>query len=534
MGRSVANEGFIRAFLRRDPFTAYHFYLPDQRQTDILHTRLSQEFPDMQADKRIVISTFARLPEALATHDFHCFHLSDCLLHNAPLAALRNRYARTIFPVTGCTHTISYARYLPMFLGHLWPGCSARDAVIATSTPAVDVVQGMYAHLREAYAMPAMPSPQVAQIPLGIALEDFPLPDAARRDAARTAMGIAENDIVLLTLGRISHHSKMDVLPLLRALRRLLDSGLESRCGGAVRLVLAGGMQSGDEMAAVLVRLAASNGVRLLVVPNPTDAQRTDLYSAADIFVSPVDNMQETFGLTILEAGSMGLPVVASDYDGYRDLVWHEETGFLVPTLGPAEAQRVNAMAPLVYDTATHLAMGQRTVVDVPALAGALERLADSAELRRTMGQKALHHVREHYGWDTVVTRYLELWERLNDSPVDEAALRASRHPMEPRYAEVFGGYPATVLHDSLQVVWSRSGEAVYRGKEQPVVYEGIADAISLDLLKFMLFSARKPLAVGTLTAVVTAHAAQGASLILPDVELLLLWALKHDLLERV
>ena len=59
---------------------------------------------------------------------------------------------------------------------------------------------------------------------------------------------------------------------------------------------------------------------------------RFQVWHAADLVVSLVDNIQETFGLVIVEAMASGLPVVATDWNGYRDLVVDGETGFLVPT----------------------------------------------------------------------------------------------------------------------------------------------------------------------------------------------------------
>ena len=59
--------------------------------------------------------------------------------------------------------------------------------------------------------------------------------------------------------------------------------------------------------------------------------------SAADVFISLVDNIQETFGITPLEAMASGLPVVVSDWDGYRHTVRDGEEGFLIPTLGGPE-----------------------------------------------------------------------------------------------------------------------------------------------------------------------------------------------------
>ncbi len=48
-----------------------------------------------------------------------------------------------------------------------------------------------------------------------------------------------------------------------------------------------------------------------------------------------IDNMQESFGLTPIEAMAAGLPRVISDWDGYRDSVQHGEDGFLIRTIQP-------------------------------------------------------------------------------------------------------------------------------------------------------------------------------------------------------
>jgi glycosyltransferase involved in cell wall biosynthesis len=57
------------------------------------------------------------------------------------------------------------------------------------------------------------------------------------------------------------------------------------------------------------------------------------LYNAADIFVMPnitVADDQEGFGIVILEAGSCGLPVVASNLQGITDAVLEGQSGYLV------------------------------------------------------------------------------------------------------------------------------------------------------------------------------------------------------------
>ena len=65
--------------------------------------------------------------------------------------------------------------------------------------------------------------------------------------------------------------------------------------------------------------------------PVSEEAKRQAL-SSADLALSLVDNTQETFGLAIAEAMAAGLPVIASNWNGYRDLVRHGVDGYLVPS----------------------------------------------------------------------------------------------------------------------------------------------------------------------------------------------------------
>lgn len=77
---------------------------------------------------------------------------------------------------------------------------------------------------------------------------------------------------------------------------------------------------------------ALAPGVRTSVVDSLAPERRYSIWHAADIFTSPADNIQETFGLTLVQAMACGLPVVASDWNGYRDIIADGETGYLIPT----------------------------------------------------------------------------------------------------------------------------------------------------------------------------------------------------------
>ena len=63
---------------------------------------------------------------------------------------------------------------------------------------------------------------------------------------------------------------------------------------------------------------------------------------ACDLVLSLVDNIQETFGLSIAEAMAAGRPVVASDWDGYRDLIRNGIDGYLFPSCWDEQANHVS------------------------------------------------------------------------------------------------------------------------------------------------------------------------------------------------
>ncbi len=107
------------------------------------------------------------------------------------------------------------------------------------------------------------------------------------------------------------------------------------------------------------------------------------LYGQADIAVVP-SLWQEPFGLVAVEAMAAGLPVCASDTGGLRDIVVHDETGFLFP---PGDAE---------------------------TLASRLEVLLDSGALRNRLGQAGRARVLSRFTWDAVIeNQYLPLLESL-------------------------------------------------------------------------------------------------------------------------
>ena len=105
-----------------------------------------------------------------------------------------------------------------------------------------------------------------------------------------------------------------------------------------------------------------------------------ELYARAAVVACP--SHREGFGVACLEAMAHGRPVVAGGVGGLLDLVVSGETGILVE---PGNA---------------------------PALRAALERLLDDPELRRRMGEAGRRRAAEHYSWDSVTRRTLDVYAR--------------------------------------------------------------------------------------------------------------------------
>ncbi|OIQ50015.1 GDP-mannose-dependent alpha-(1-2)-phosphatidylinositol mannosyltransferase [Pseudodesulfovibrio hydrargyri] len=517
MGRTVANVGFLDALLQADPFDEYHFFLPGKRTLGPLRGHLEQTAPGMLEDGRVRLMLREALPGRLADTAYHCFHLSDCIASQPFLSRMRNRLSERIFPVTGPIHSLSYAAYPKAFLQHLWPGATRRDAIVCTSTAGRIAVEGFFGQLRAGFGLSEAthPGPRLERIPLAVDADAY-VPGQAEKDGPTR----------ILVFGRISHHSKMDLVPLVRALHRLILDGLDPK---SVELVLAGWAERETHVLDTLTHLADNAGVPLSVVLRPDEARKRELFRQADVFVSIADNPQETFGITLVEAGAFGLPVVASDYDGYRDIVTHEETGLLVPTMGLAETPDVDLDAPLNFDNQYHLALAQTTAVDIPALAGALGRLVRDPGLRAAMGAAGRDRVRRLFHWPEVIGQYTALWDALWEEPVEAGPLRDLPHPLAPEYGRIFGHYPARTLDDGVKLSIGRTGEAFYRNRDFPNVYAGLKDAIDLEAVRRLAFFARNPVDSASLIRKVSDVAPH---LNVTRIKNHILWALKQDILQ--
>jgi glycosyltransferase involved in cell wall biosynthesis len=174
----------------------------------------------------------------------------------------------------------------------------------------------------------------------GVRLEGI----AESREEARQALGIDASARLAITVNFLHPRKRVDLL--LRSWREVERRSLQAM------LVVVGEGPEGAALRALAARLGLKR-VQFAGFVAESDLPR--YYRAADLLCHAA--RQETFGLTILEAGEFELPVVCVDEGGPRYTVRDGETGLRVAA---DETALAGAIASLLGDSARAQEMGRR------------------------------------------------------------------------------------------------------------------------------------------------------------------------------
>jgi glycosyltransferase involved in cell wall biosynthesis len=441
MGRHAAGQGFLAGLLRHG-------------QLDSLTAMVTSQ-SGAEAFKETVAALKPELPvQATDQNDLGALSRAGTYFLPEPLSAATAWPRQFVHPAAwsfcGVTHTISSAGAMDMIAS--WPLAPLHpwDAVICTSTAvkrsAETLLSAQAEYLQYRLGATRMTLPQLPVIPLGVdcaALTRRPDEIAA----ARQKLGISPDTVVALFLGRLSWHAKANPAPMYAGLERAAR-------GRPIALIECGWFANDfirDGFAQAAQTLAPS--VHRLVLDGRDAQARHDAWHAADVFCSFSDNIQETFGLTPVEAMAAGLPSVVSDWDGYRDTVRDGLDGLLVATLSPPAAAGVDlaaahALGADTYDV--YLSRSQLSVaVDWDQAGAALERICADEALRRRLGETAQTRAREVFDWKVIVAQYRQLWSALAERrKAAQNEAQALRHPWPARMNpfEFFSSYPTRQL----------------------------------------------------------------------------------------
>ncbi len=257
---------------------------------------------------------------------------------------------------------------------------------------------------------------RVGSIPLAVEKCEFGRLD---KKISRQILQLSDTDLVFLSVGRFSSAFKADLDPVLLVFKRLLE-GVPNAL-----LILAG---SGDEEGRTVEALCTQLGIagRVRIVTNFPPFIKPTLYGAADVFISIVDNVQETFGIAVVEAMMSGLPVIGSDWSGYRSLIRHSETGFLVRSFWNQNASGIlGGLEALITTVEQAKFLAQRTVISSEELLRYMFDLSNNPDLRTEMGQKGRRRAEAHYCWEAVIPRFCKM--------LAKSARRSRRGPLVAR-----------------------------------------------------------------------------------------------------
>ncbi len=472
-GRAVANNDFVRALLQYRGDARVTIFLSSPVERDLFQ----EHYSGCLDDPGIRVVTLYEAQTSLEKQPLDVLHVLGPDLYRG--FYFRSHIARAMFPVTGVTHTLSHAPFEEWLLISLLHHPQVFDRLICTTPTAAEVVRKM---------LEARP-PELAGtdlktqiIPLGV----FPPSVASQDGSVRHRIGIPDSATILLSLSRLSCYTKADLLPLLLAFR-----GIARKASQDVRLVIAGatGQEHYPELLQAVIRELALED-RVVLLPDPDDQLKNSLYQAADIFVALSDNLQETFGLTLVEALVSGLPVVASDWDGYRSLIQEGKNGFLIPTTGPKEIPSLESIAPLQLDSLVQLSFSQAVATDLGVLSGRILALIENSSLRKGFAEAARKYSKR-FQWESVIQDYVSLWAQLSQNSRQSTTHQASLRAGILDYHQVFSHYSTHLLTDDAVCSLTPLGEEALSGKIPLRLYDAMGDLLSFDLMSRVLTSFR-------------------------------------------
>ena len=429
------------------------------------------EFVRHNRFKHVEIEQLRSIAKNGAIRQFDHWHDFRGLL---PPFALRRGLGRSgDFPISICHHSISYQHICHvLFLKLLMEDVRPYDSLICASTAARDAIRTIMASITESVRKNTGADisfkGRLDVVPFGVRTDRFRPRD---KIDTRNQFDLPRDAFIILCVGRLSERDKADLLPLLRVFRRLIERNKRRE----LLLVLAGSEMDPGAQSAELKHYARVLGIadRIRILTSIPPAYRHVIFATADIFVSPADNIAESFGLTPIEAMATGIPQVVSDWDGYRDAVRHGETGFLVPTQWTKCDEKLERFG-VAFESQKldHLAISQTVVIDLDSFEKHLQLLIDRPALRAKMAQASRKRAVAKYDWSVVVRRLKELWkdqEEQRQSAPDTGRQWRLRHYTDPKFFEYFKGYAAGILTGDEALTLTREYQRMaYEGEGLP------------------------------------------------------------------
>lgn len=536
-GRHVANSEFLSAWLAHGEWSRLLAVVANAGSAQSLHARFGAHPRGAASQRPLEVVPLQRFHERFfPVAPVEALHLPQPV--DSELAWVRHHKQPHGFALSGVTHTISLKEVMQRFVEIVSAPFEEYDTLFCISRASLEVVRAVTdnyaAYLRERFGGEARRRVRLEALPFGVDTVKFQPAKADERLAARGLLGVPPDAVCVLYVGRLSYASKMHPFPMYRAVAEAAR-----QTGAKVHLVVAGWAESPSILQKFQQGASAFGpGLPTTFVDGMHPRARAAVWKAADIFTSLSDNIQETLGLTILEAQASGLPVVTTDWDGCRESVSANETGYVVPARMVAGATDDVTSRHLLGETSYGAFLGevnQSVAVDVPLATEAFARLFRDAQPRQAMGARARERVLSEYGWPKIIGQYSAVWKEQEAVRREHVAVAAKveatgvRTPvLFPDVEYSFASYPSAILDDDARVVAAEdAAERLAALLASPLTnYVARSRAADQPDLLRMLQSAKAPCSLGELHAVLDTD--RGSR---PRVRATLAWLLKYDLL---
>jgi alpha-maltose-1-phosphate synthase len=402
MGRQSAGKSLLKGVARRWKSDIINGYGDNKNALETMFKQLQSD--GFQGKIRWFDSRASKPPNGM-----------NALYYPSPpidsLAHQRNNLGPASYSLFGVTHTLSSAGAMEQLGRLVLPPFQPWDGLICTSTAALSVVDYLQEEAREWWAssIGATRFNPIAKtiIPLGVNAPDFVAP-AGHREQVRRLLNIGENEICFLFAGRMTFHAKANPVTFYQAIevacKRLNKTLVCIEAGGYPNAGIADAFQK--------ARVELAPSARFIAVDGRDEVAYNGAWAAADVFVSLSDNIQETFGITPVEAMAAGLPVIVSDWNGYKDTVRDGIDGFRIPVILPSvgSGDHLASRHDLGTDSYDRYIgrVSMMTVIDTLVLADRIIDFVQNPDLRRSMGQAGRRRVISTYDWPIILDQYVQ------------------------------------------------------------------------------------------------------------------------------
>ena len=201
-------------------------------------------------------------------------------------------------------------------------------------------------------------------------------------DEVRKRLGIAQDDVVILFVGRLSKDKGVDVL--VEAIKRIPDNLRK------VKFLVVGSrfFGSDDKVTDFMKKLyesAKAISDKVIFTGFVPPDKINEIYWASDVLVVP--SRMETFGHVYAEAGASGLPVVATKAGAIPEIVADGETGLLMD-----DPKNIDDLKDKIW------------------------YFIENPQMRRLFGERARKRMEENFTWETAARRTEAMYDKVLSS----------------------------------------------------------------------------------------------------------------------